>query len=275
MKNVQKILCPVDFSKTAINAYNYAKAFAKVFDAQITLLYAYRPVSDTSQPVTLIAPAANSADQAKTFFKEFLEEQGTDGVEVESRIELGFASDVIDELSEEYDFVIMGTRKEHNWLERIFGTVSSAAMRLSGCPVLVVSEEDTFRPIDDIVYATNFDDDDLQAMVDITELAFALKANVHIVHVEVDEQADFEAIREKVEEMDLRDDVRVEFASITVKSKSVRSGLEQYAAGNSIDLIVMLKQRRSLFERLFRKSQTRDLSHQSKAPVLVLHEPEE
>lgn len=275
MKSVQKILCPVDFSKTAINAFDYAKAFAKVFGAKITLLYAYRPVSDTSQPVTLIAPAANSAEQARAFFNEFLEKQGTDGVEVESRIELGFASDIIDEMSEEHDFVIMGTRKEHNWLERFFGTVSSAAMRLSGCPVLVISEEDTFRPIQNIVYATNFDDDDLGAMVDITELAFALKANVHLVHVEVDDNIDFEAVREKVEEMDLRDDVKVEFASITVKSKSVRSGLEKYAEENAIDLIVMLKKRRSLFERLFRKSQTRDLSQQSKAPVLVLHEPEE
>lgn len=275
MKSVQKILCPVDFSQTAINAYDYAKAFAKVFGAKITLLYAYRPISDTSQPVTLVAPAANTAEQAKEFFQDFLKEQGTDGLEVETRIELGFASDIIDELSEEHDFVIMGTRKQHNWLERIFGTVSSAAMRLSGCPVLVVSEEDTFRPIQNIVYATNFDDDDLAAMVDITELAFALKANVHIVHVEVDEKVDFEAVQEKVEEMDLRDDVKVEFASITVKSKSVRSGLEHYAEENNIDLIVMLKQRRSLFERLFRKSQTRDVSQQSKSPVLVMHEPEE
>jgi nucleotide-binding universal stress UspA family protein len=52
----------------------------------------------------------------------------------------------------------------------------------------------------------------------------------------------------------------------------VDEGISEFAEKNNIDLIITLPKKHSVLERLFEKSTTRELIHQTKIPMMCIHQ---
>ena len=272
MKN---ILVPVDFSDTSKNAFQYALAYAEKTHASIKLLNVFNSPLDAANPAILLSLGEQEERLKEALAKMILEQKpSTSNVPVTFEAKLGFAVDEIIKLSESKDvnLIIMGTMGEHIALEKVFGTVSSDVSQNASCPVMLIPPDIKFNKIKDILFASDYTATEGQVLDNILKFAKTFDSALHFVHVnDRDDNLEVgpeELIFEKVFESK---DPATPMYFAEVKDFSVIDGLNKYIQNHEIDLLTVVTQKRSFWERLFHKSTTKRMVLNSEIPLLVLH----
>jgi nucleotide-binding universal stress UspA family protein len=178
--------------------------------------------------------------------------------------------DFVDE--NKYDFVIAATDKENDFL---INDRNMDLIRNVDCPVWVVPEGKKYRPLRSIIYATDYNEEDIKTMQRLTELAKIHSATITALHV--NENFDFDA---RVKNSGFKDELaeKVGYGKLDVsilvqeKDKSLSDVMNEFANMVDADLIVVLKENRNFFNRLFTKSKTKQIIGKAEFPVLVYHE---
>lgn len=139
---MKTILCPCDFSATALSGIEFAALIARQINGNITLCHVQPsvwpeaifldPVVEESVDVAnekMEVVAQNLLNQfgVKT---RFINPRSTDTVE-----------GIIGSLSENYDLIIMGTNGVDDVFQYLFGSTSFNVAKASLCPVILVPEE--------------------------------------------------------------------------------------------------------------------------------------
>ena len=146
---LEKLLVPVDFSKSSEMAFHYAKSLAKKFSANIHLLH----VVD-KRYVERIAELNGESEQevsrklslqAKEKLESFLSKNGSDGVADERNVAVGIVFQTIALKAQALgaDLIIMGGhgRVGNGQIDKIFfGSTAERVVRLLPCPVLCVPQ---------------------------------------------------------------------------------------------------------------------------------------
>lgn len=168
---------------------------------------------------------------------------------------------------EDYDLIVMGTKGERNLFEKIMGSVTTHTMMNAPCPVLAVPEKARYTPIKSIAYATDFAPKDEPVINELVKISESIGAKVHFVHVETEP-----AIGDMKEtiEIDKYPFETTDFALLN--RKTVMEGLDTYIENKKIDLLAMFMPRRRLWERVFHRSFTKQMTFHSRTPLLVFHE---
>ena len=167
----------------------------------------------------------------------------------------------------------MGATGESDLLDNMFGSVSSHVARKSKCPVILVPKGTTFNPIEQILYACNFESVDkqmIQAMLDFNRI---FGAKLHFVHVRSEnENGDFEKTREFIFNL-LTENGMPDFAFEIeeIEGEDITKAIHTYAEKAKVDLIVMVAKKRSFWDGLFHRSQTRKMALNAKLPLMMLH----
>ena len=269
---MKKILFPTDFSSAAQNAFKYALHVAEELGAIIDLMSVYHlPITDAgSTPPDYIEKMLQDKrnkvkDQLKLFTKE-----APNALIGKTRADYGLfvAQEIIDAAKYcEYDLIIMGTKGEHNRLEKLLGSVTTNVMMQAECPVMAVPEEAQFMGIHEIAYATDFQPSDELAIHQLTTFSKTFNANVHFVHVET------KAAVGTVDDYFQTGIFSDSFTDFTiVNDHSIVNGLDQYVKTNEIDLIALFIPKRRLWERLFHNSISKKMTFHAKVPLLAFHE---
>lgn len=144
MKQVQKILFPIDFASHFESLVPWVSTFAEKFGATVYVLFVTQDLSNFS---TFFVPhgniqsfqeeAVNSARKkmagaAQEFFKGF--------PKLETRVEVGSPGEKIVELAkkEKIDMIIMGAHGRKGLDRAIFGSVADKVVASAPCPVLTI-----------------------------------------------------------------------------------------------------------------------------------------
>jgi len=144
MKQVQKILFPIDFAANFETLVPWVETFAAKFDATVYVLFV---AQDLSHFATFYVPhgnieefqqqAINSARKrmaaaVEEFFKKF--------PKLETRVELGSPAEKILALvqKEKVDMIIMGAHGRAGLERVIFGSVANKVVKSASCPVLTI-----------------------------------------------------------------------------------------------------------------------------------------
>ncbi len=269
---MKKILFPTDFSETAANAFRYAIELAKAVDAKIDVLNVYSlPVIDaTNLPAGYVE---QMLDEKRVLVQGKLEAFAA----AEPDAPLGelmplygiFIPEEIRDLVKggHYDMVVMGTRGEHNPIEKTLGSITTFTMMNAGCPVLAVPEDATWQDVDYIAFATDFLPHEQQAVAQLMEFAKKVSSEVYFVHVEtkpsIGTMQDYVTLSEYPYKF-------TDFA--IVNSPTVMDGLDDFIKEKHIDLLALYIPKRRLWERLFHSSFTKKMAFHSKTPLLIFHE---
>ena len=275
---MKKILVPTDYSKNAKAAYQYAMELAQQFNAQVTVVNVYHPsatvVNEYPLPIDGALMEVNRerlTNFVETGFEQNMEEVIIANM-VEQRVEIGFAADVLVEMSKsgEYDLIIMGTTGETGLLEKVFGKVSRTVAEQAACPVLLIPRNVSFSPIQKIMYATNFDAINTEVVLEIEKLSENLDAQIHLVHAS--EKGKFDTtdfIESKIAFQKQLPDLNLVMDRVT--SDSIAHGLEIYATENEMDWMVIVKPHRNFWQRLIHKSATNPIVMNPKVPLMMMH----
>lgn len=265
----KKILFPTDFSPAAKNAFTYAIELAKELGMTIDLMSIYHlPVADASSvpPDQIDRMLRDKKQQVANNMGEFIKGPYQEYIS-KTRIDYGvFVSAEITEAAQDNDYglIVMGMQGEHNRMEKMMGSTTSHVMMHAPCPVLAIPENAVFSGIKNIAYATDFYPNDDMAINQLSDLAEALHASVHFVHVtkqEVEAPSDLQLANAK--------GTFDGFSIVT--NDSVQEGLDEFIQEKDIDVLALFIPRRRLWERLFHTSFSKRMTMNTKIPLLTFH----
>ena len=157
METPKHLLVPVDFSRESARALRYAMAFAKRYEAHLTVLHVWDPPSYIGRDILIAlgdekrASDTNSvklADLARMHvdseMKELLadiEENKSVSLKVKLRFGHPARSIVMEAKDEAYDLILMGTHSRSSIGRFVLGSVTQRVIQLAPCPVLTVPSE--------------------------------------------------------------------------------------------------------------------------------------
>ena len=305
MIELQRIVCPIDFSDFSRRALDHAIAIATWYESTITVLHVC-----TAVPVAAYAPgsgvlpsaALTPEDRAALLdtMKRFVEGGAAGDIPIELDIAEGSAATEILAKAEAVpaDLLVMGTHGRSGFERLVLGSVTERVLRKAACPMLTVPEGVAAAvpvppvPFTRIVCAVDFSDCSMHALNYAMSLAQEADARLTVVHVielppDVPREAhetvpagprDLQGYIALVEE-DSRarlkdavpDSVRAYCAVDTVlaKGKPYREIL-RVAEEHNADLLVVGVHGRGVVDRLLFGSTAQHLVRQASCPVLTL-----
>ena len=202
MIEIQRILCPVDFSDYSRHALDHAVALARRYESTITVLHVFSTV-----PVTAYAPGMpgfepivltrEDRDQLLAELKRFVETESAPGVPMDAVIREGdTTSEILDQATNmKAELLVMGTHGRSGFEKFLLGSVTEKVLRKAGCPVLTVPRRHPdavpATPVlfQQILCPVDFSDCSMQALNYAMSLAQEADAHLTVLHVMTDELA--------------------------------------------------------------------------------------
>lgn len=282
MKKINKILLPTDFSNTSNNALRYAIWFANKYSASIELLNVIYPETEpTDFPVMMTSSTKDKIEAIREMMKvsvntTLAQIQAVSELEnipvINSEIQVGFPSMIISEIArkQEVDLIIMGTKDKHSAFERAFGSVTTSTLDKAPCPVLVVPEEADFDRIESVAFATDLAEADSFHIWEAYKLLEPFCPIVRVVHIEPNPKEDRELKMNDMEAFFKGNAPSLQITFHDLFGKSIVEELDEFTEMWEVDLLIMHKPKRGIFERIFHGSISNKMALYSEIPLLVL-----
>ena len=271
---MKTILAPIDFSDASFNSAHYAAALANVFNAELVLIHAYvNPTTIDEMPRELFTVPETELDQVLSKFMEenveVLRKKFT--IKIKGIVKEGRASVIIENLADQTnaDLVVMGLKGKGK-TKSLFGSNTTHLMRKSSIPVLAIPEGAEFNSFQTILLASDFNlETNFSSYSLLKNFAEKFNATIHILNVRR-KNAEFSKA-ELLEKLNISlafPNIEAQFYSI--EDDDVDDGIEDFLEKNPSQLLVMIAKKRNFFERLIHKSNTREVSKETRIPLLVL-----
>src|SRR5438093_7355231 len=130
---------------------------------------------------------------------------------------------------------------------------------------MVISSEEKFAPICNIVYATDLENITAATVKKINDLTQLFQAELHIVHVNINDKDHYEKAKQLNEQFH-----QPKYHEI--KDENVAHGIKTYIEQNQADLIIVVHHKHSFWERLLSKTHSETVLMNIATPVLFLPE---
>jgi nucleotide-binding universal stress UspA family protein len=136
---LKEILVPIDFSKTALQALNYAVPLAKQFGAKITLVHVVE-LPRLTPGIEYIGIDASESSLLEKRLKEIARRALPPGVNSDIVVQLGSGYDTIVSVAKArgVDLIVITTHGYTGLKHVLMGSTAEQVVRHAPCPVLVV-----------------------------------------------------------------------------------------------------------------------------------------
>jgi nucleotide-binding universal stress UspA family protein len=256
-----KILIPVDFTKTSFSAYVYGNQLAAEIKGEITLLHIVQGSFSSVDAFfidNLEATTKVSMTRLKYFAKEYPKELGYELLPVKTKYELrygvpGFT--VTDYAADKkFDYIIAGTRDNHNIIEKVLGSTSKIMAKTTRVPIIFVHENTKYRKPERIVFAIDNQADFDECIDRFMHYNQYFKAKTTFIHIARD-KPDLEQTKSAI----LKEifDEKYPGFSFDIKSiqgSDVSQSIIDYCIFDKSDLLTVVHRKKGFFSDLFEKS---------------------
>jgi nucleotide-binding universal stress UspA family protein len=200
MPEINRILCPIDFSEFSARAYRHALSLAqhyraKLFVQHIVELYQYPSVGFVTSAGLYEEFCQALLHNAKEKLQEFVKNHAGNDIHPERIVELGIASDSILAFAEaqKTDLIVMGTHGRRGFDRLMLGSVTERVMRKASCPVLAVrkpphdiissGQQQDLVHLSRILFCTDFSENSQRALDYAISLTREYKAELILLYV--------------------------------------------------------------------------------------------
>jgi len=263
MKN---ILFPTDFSNASTNALPFAVSIAKKTKAKLTIAHAYQVSSSSKLSGIAIK---HQAEASINKLLDNLPSNLSEGVDIKSFVMRGETLPFLSHISKGCDLVVMGTKQSQTWADQLWGQITNALVKQTNTPIIVIPAAYPFKKIKNIVLSMDEnpirDDKGLKVLKEITH---QFGAELTLFHTE--EKAADKGIHEKVLAcFDNTIDYHIDYNFI---QKDITQSIGEMAVDYDVDLVGLIRRKRSAFQSFFHKSITNQEILESQVPLLILHD---
>ncbi len=278
-----KILFPTDFSEAADRAFIYALNVADRIGGEITTVHVYDVphVRAAHLPHTMSKVYDSIAlEQFENYkdhiphLREIATENNMGHISVNhSMVEIskhGIVQTIVNAgRKAKADFLVMGTTGASGLKEAFLGSFAAEVLENAMAPVLAVPVRAEFDGLlDTIAFATEYREEDADALRSTINFAKLLDAKVLCVHVDTSHT---EAYTKRMEAfMDKFKDTESLVWEV-VDNVSVEEGLVDFVDNNEVDILAMYIKKRNFIEELFTYSLTKKMANHLAVPVFGLH----
>jgi len=287
MKDLQKILVPVDLSHTALQSILYAAQFAENYSGELVVLYnsvvplifgqsAYYGDGigyDNGQELALSYKLEAKDAQEKiaifnTKVEELLRTNHISGVKIHYDFDFGSAIPNINLAVENdaVDLIIVGINDKHH-PSKLLKNISEKLLRNAKIPVLAIPEDNVFQPFKNAVYATDFDMHVVDEIQKYLTFIKPFETHTHCIHIGTmlneEQQMDYN-LRPY-----FKDVKNIQFEIIP--DTDIVIGLNSYIKENHIQLLALHPHKDNIWFKLFGKNRLENVLHQSTVPVLAVY----
>ena len=269
------IVVPTDFSPIADNALKYGMDLAIALGSSIMVVHVYQiPISYSEVPIITI-----SLDEIKKASEDKLAElkhnietitAGKLIVYTESR--LGDVAEEMNKISKTLEpfGIVMGSRGVTGTGRFFLGSNSLAVIDKLSSPVFIIPPGAKFKGFKKVGLASDFKEVvDRTPVVPIRTLVNFFNAELHVLNVDHERKH----FKPETPQEALNLDMLLSGMNPVydyIENKDINEGINDFAEKNNLDLVITLPHKRSFLERVFEKSLTRELLHQTNVPVMCL-----
>jgi nucleotide-binding universal stress UspA family protein len=192
MREIHRILCPVDLSDVSRHAVDHAVLLARSYEAAITALHVCSPIVIPSTDFSLVGagvgPILTDVEMKDLRSQVAASFEQAKGVEVDVLVENGHPAKIILERAEALpaDLIVMGTHGTSGFEHLVLGSVAEKVLRKAACPVLTVpphAHTTSKLPFKRLLCPMDFSDSSLAALEFAFSLAQQGNADLTILHV--------------------------------------------------------------------------------------------
>lgn len=290
---MKTILIPVDFSPGSLMTVKYAMMLAQDRSTLFHLFHIYPDQlmipdssfidgmdSDAFLSTEIVLELKRQSEQNMETFESEVKAlalaSAKTNLEITSTVTGGDPEwelkDLINRI--EPDLIVMGTRGEgkKGFLE---GSMADKIMSSVKIPVVAVPDTSQALELKNIMYATNFSENDYHNLMKLGEVFSLPDLSFHIVHFELkgrpaEDQRMMEALQHSLQR-DLQErNLSFHLMDSEKKSETIR----QFVVDNNIDLIVFIAHKTSLFQNIFSTQIHKKDFFKLELPMLAMHELE-
>ena len=261
---MKKVIVPVDFSDTSLNAARFA---AQMFKGQDDLhIILYHMFENEEDDVT----TRNYLENIRT---ELLSKGDKN---IECITELG--DDFIDSLTrlafqKSATMIVMGIAGKSELRQVLIGSNTLKMTDQNVCPVMIIPPDASFNEIKNVAFTSDFRNvSETTPVLFIKQVLQLFKPSLHIVNVDNQHYVSLteEFQEERAKFLEMFKEYKPEFYFIGMND--FFEAVEQFVHDKKIDLIVTVPRYHSFLSRMIKGTHTKKLVFQSSVPILAVHE---
>lgn len=286
-----KIILSTDFSNENKVLLPYAIDFLKDTGGEIIIFHAYMDnvfMGSNSYPGNmdidnyftteiLVELERNSQQMMKDktqYLVDLIKDEGADNITVRPVLVSGDPEEELIELSkrENPHLILMGTRGKggKRFLE---GSLVKSVMTKCDVPMLFIPEGYSWRESKEVVYATDFSENDIATIDRIFNILKPYKPHIHVIHFVEDSDNPKEAIQmEQLEQAFLEKDFEGEIHFQLVHTDNAPQALKIFCERNDISLSSFIAYQKGFFDFIFKDKLDKDDFLNLNIPMLTFKE---
>ncbi len=167
------------------------------------------------------------------------------------------------------DLLVAGQHNKNTLNELVFGNTTEKLLRNISCPIITVKEKFKKEKINNIVFASDFEEEIKQPFFKLLHIAASLNAKAHLLYVNTpDDFKNTPYIRQLLESFS-EDYKKDTFTVNSYNAHLVDEGILDFSHEMSADLIGIITHEKTRFS-LMSSSMTEKISSKSDVPVLAI-----
>lgn len=276
---IKKIICPTDFSTTAINAIEYAAELAQELNIELQLLNVQSlfPVVAVPSGTYInerVADSTKSLAQTCYEINELFHIPCTYEIIATSE---NLASSITEGAAEN-NLIVMGTNGVDDMHQFFFGTNTYHVIKKAKCHVLMVPENASYGSISKIVFAWSYETNStalilmLNDLITIFNPKIIFTPSVTFLHVSNHPSSiandSFEVLKNEMDK-EIKEKIKVEYGQLV--ADDIPESINSYMAKSNADILIMNVHDRGLIGNIFHRSVSKKITDTAEYPILVMH----
>lgn len=282
---MQKIIIPAEFSAKTELALRSAITIASKIKLSIEILhvidsfdYGINFIINESSPIILPPDTLDGKrDEAIELFNQLIDsvKNNFDTLpQIQLNIKTGFVLDSIAESIEDPTcyMVILSDKSQIDYNYRDISKANSKIIQSSNCPVCILPINKQFVEPQKIIYATNFQEQDIQNIANLANFASAFDASIHVVHVTDDPDFEQHLKISGLQKMIWDESGYEKIKYHTIKSADFLEGIDHFANDIKADMIALMRENKNIFQAFFAANHAKKVIFKTNLPVIVYQE---
>ena len=280
---MKSILVPTDFSELADKAIDIAIDFAKNTQTTIHLLHSveilhvwsevsnYMDIDTSNQEgYSYMHIVTEKATEKLNQYKSLIEKEGIDCVVA---VENGKPYESVLHYIKynNINLAIMGTKGVSGISEAVIGSNAQKIIRGATCPILTIKKEQESLFFDNILLASDFHDDKINANIDyVKRLASYFNSNITLLFVATPLNFLSESeLKGNIDKIAAKSNLE-NYNIVIHKAASAEEGIMEYCQLKTPDIVAISTHGKGFFRKLFISNTTEYLANHLSTPLLSM-----